>query len=97
MSPIIVHRLSPRALAFLERRAAVKGKTVADELSEVVEEAASGLRITWRDDSPWTPDVIPSEEVSVPSMHPWPGPTFPVRVTISGDPRLPDPGSIPDA
>ena len=89
MTAILVENLDPETVSGLKRRAAKSNRTVAEELAAIA-------TATVFEENPRGTEVILSNEISLPSIHPWPTPTISVVVTPSDRPRLPDPGWMPN-
>lgn len=83
MAPIVIDRLSPQALAELERRAAARHRSVAEELIALVEQSV-GV------DPATEPGLRPAVEDGVPYDLPWSGPVGSAK-GAAGPKQYPDP------
>ena len=87
MPPIVIGDLSPDTLSALERRAAAKNRTVAEEVKDVLEKAVLGP-------ADRLPMYVPSPEISAPFDLPYPTPGVKVQAKDGGK-RWPDPATLP--
>jgi plasmid stability protein len=82
MSALMVEGLSSATIERLARRAAVKNRTVAEEVREVLEEAMAKAPER-------LPMYVPSSEVSAPFDLPYESVGIPVK-SVDGGKRWPD-------